>query len=74
MDTQTAGDANKISRRILIGVVIGVVILITGVVAWNVTRVGGINNFSDCAAKYPVMESYPEKCRTPDGRIFTKQY
>lgn len=33
-----------------------------------------ITSFDDCArAGYPIMESYPERCRTPDGRSFTKQ-
>ncbi len=73
MDTQLAGDASKFSKRILFGVIAGVVILILGVVVWNITKVGTINSFSECAAKYPVMESYPEQCRTPDGRVFTKQ-
>lgn len=32
-----------------------------------------ITSFADCAeAGYPVMESYPEQCRTPDGRTFTR--
>lgn len=30
-----------------------------------------VNNFSDCAAAgYPVMESYPQQCKTPDGQTF----
>lgn len=34
---------------------------------------GGIRNFEECAAAgYPVMESYPEQCRTPDGRLFVR--
>ncbi|MFA6255202.1 MAG: hypothetical protein WC675_04220 [Patescibacteria group bacterium] len=33
-----------------------------------------IQNFTDCeAAGYPVMESYPRQCRTPDGRNFVEQ-
>lgn len=32
-----------------------------------------INSFEECAAVYPVMESYPEQCLTPDGRSFTRQ-
>lgn len=33
-----------------------------------------VNSFEECAeAGYPIMESYPEQCRTPDGRNFTKQ-
>ncbi len=30
-----------------------------------------VTNFNECKqAGYPVMESYPEKCQTPDGRQF----
>ena len=32
-----------------------------------------ILTFADCgAAGYPVMESFPRQCRTPDGRMFTE--
>ena len=31
-------------------------------------------SFEDCvAAGYPVMESYPRQCRTPDGRTFAEE-
>ena len=30
-----------------------------------------VNNFEECIAKgYPVLESYPRQCRTPDGKTF----
>lgn len=32
-----------------------------------------INSFEDCAKHYPVMESYPEQCSTPDGEHFTRE-
>lgn len=33
-----------------------------------------INSFEDCAkAGYPVMESYPAQCNTPDGKHFVQQ-
>lgn len=32
-----------------------------------------INDFYNCAKFYPVLETYPEQCKTPDGRTFTKQ-
>lgn len=33
-----------------------------------------INNFEECAeAGYPIMESYPEQCKTPDGRTFARE-
>lgn len=32
-----------------------------------------INSFEDCAAAgYPIMESYPERCATPEGKSFTR--
>jgi len=31
-----------------------------------------INSFEECAAKYPVMESYPRQCSTPEGKHFTE--
>lgn len=32
-----------------------------------------INSFEACAAAgYPIMESYPERCATPDGKSFTR--
>jgi putative hemolysin len=32
-----------------------------------------ITNFTECAAKYPVMESYPRQCNTPDGGHFVEE-
>lgn len=35
--------------------------------------VSNITSYEECAAAgYPIMESYPEQCRTPDGRTFTR--
>ncbi len=31
-----------------------------------------ITNFEECAKIYPVMESYPAQCKTPDGKHFTE--
>ena len=36
-------------------------------------KVGAINSFEECAKHYPVMESYPEQCKTPDGKHFTRE-
>jgi len=38
----------------------------------NSAPIARINNFEECAAKYPVMESYPRQCATPDGKHFTE--
>jgi len=73
MDTQTSRDASKFSARILIGIIAGVVLLVIGVIVWNAVKIGSINDFEGCAETYPVMDSYPQRCRTPDGRLFTNQ-
>lgn len=54
------------------------VILVAAVAAifWYMKRDAGyvaVNSFEECAsAGYPVLESFPEQCRTPDGRTFTR--
>lgn len=32
-----------------------------------------IKDFDSCAKKYPVMETYPEKCAVPNGPTFTRE-
>ena len=33
-----------------------------------------VSNFEECAnAGYQVMESYPRRCKTPDGKVFTEE-
>lgn len=58
---------------------IGVIILIIAgaVVFWSYKggrgSGAGVTNFDECAARgYPVLESYPRQCKTPDGRTFTE--
>lgn len=39
----------------------------------NATSTIPVANFDECvAAKYPVMETYPRRCKSPDGKIFTE--
>ena len=34
-------------------------------------RIAAIGNYDQCvAAGYPILESYPSQCKTPDGRTF----
>lgn len=53
------------------------VLLIAGIGVWNYqqkSKVKQLSSFEECAqAGYPIMESYPEQCRTPDGKSFTRQ-
>lgn len=37
------------------------------------TDVPVVTSFAECATFYPVMESSPRQCRTPDGRSFTEE-
>ena len=58
-------------------VIILVIIILLGIAflvdAYNSTRYSKISSFEECAdAGYPIMESYPERCMTPDGRGFTR--
>lgn len=53
-----------------------IAMLVVGVLIWqtqNIAKTQSINSFEECAAAgYPIMESYPERCSTPDGRAFTR--
>lgn len=39
----------------------------------NQAKSKSVNSFKDCAKYYPVMESYPEQCNTPDGKHFVRE-
>jgi len=61
---------------ISIWIIVGVFILATfasGYLLMNQQKISLIANFEECTtAGYPIMESYPEQCRTPDGRMFVR--
>ena len=52
-----------------LGVIAAILLLISG---WgSERRMAAITSFEECAAAgNPIMESYPEQCRTADGRMF----
>ncbi|MBI2035967.1 MAG: GerMN domain-containing protein [Candidatus Liptonbacteria bacterium] len=62
--------------KIILG--IGIVIVVTLGILFiyldnSEAPLATINSFAGCAsAGYPVMESYPRQCRTPDGRTYTE--
>lgn len=60
-------------KFIALGIVIVLLILaVAGYVFLERQKVASINSFAKCkAAGYPIMESYPEQCMTPDGRSYT---
>lgn len=58
-------------------VVVALVAVVLTVAGWMYFQqqemVTKIATFEDCAAAgYPIMDSYPEQCRTPDGRTFVR--
>lgn len=62
----------------LVGIAIVLTIIAALLLALSNTakqqRILSIASFEECrAAGYPIMESYPEQCRTPDGRLFVKE-
>ncbi|MBI4137257.1 Gmad2 immunoglobulin-like domain-containing protein [Candidatus Roizmanbacteria bacterium] len=66
-------------KRVDIRILAFLGILFVALAIWNFVGFGKripsseISNFEDCvAAGYPVMERYPEQCRAPDGKTFTR--
>jgi hypothetical protein len=56
--------------KIAILVIVALVVLY--LVPWS--KQPEVNDFQACIdAGYPVMESFPRQCKTPDGRTFTEQ-
>lgn len=62
-------------KSIFLGILI--VILAVVVIGWvyksRETPSTSVSNFEECVAKgYPVLESYPRQCKTPNGKTFTE--
>jgi len=63
-------------KSIVIGV-LGLIVLGLGAGAWFLSNIPSaysrITSYEECvAAGYPVLESYPEQCKLPDGRTFVR--
>ena len=68
------------NKQAIIIVIASALIAVAGLVIWlNPFQMGqdgekAISSFDECVqAGYPVMESFPRQCRTPDGRTFVEQ-
>lgn len=75
-------NSNETSYKTTVTVVIVALLIIgIGYAAYRSNIFGNIPqpvprvlSFEDCAAAgYPVMESYPRQCKTPDGRTYTEE-
>lgn len=54
----------------------GIIILLLaiGLVTYFASTKKNITSFEECAAAgYPIQESFPERCVSPDGKAFTKK-
>jgi len=62
------------NKTLLYGIIVIIVIVVAGVV-WSLSNreatIAAISNFEECAeAGYPVLQTAPRQCKTPDGRTF----
>lgn len=62
-------------KRAPLIVIVVLVVLVVGLGSWLLVRLftpPSVTSYAECvAAGYPILETYPEQCRTPDGRTFT---
>jgi len=67
----------KLNKKLLY-LILAVLLLITGFFLLKILikkpTPQVISSFEECArAGYPILESYPRQCKTPDGRTFTEK-
>ena len=56
--------------------IISVFCFLGGIIYFSTSQLSikSIASYEDCVnAGYPILESYPEQCMTPDGRSFTRE-
>jgi hypothetical protein len=61
---------------LMIGIVLGAALVGGGYYGYQQqqkSQIMAINSFEECAKYFPVMESYPAQCNTPDGKHFIQQ-
>lgn len=58
---------------VLIGLVVLTGLIYGGYAYFQQQKIKQIDSFEECAKEYPVMESYPAQCNTPDGRHFVQE-
>lgn len=59
---------------LILGAFLLVALLIGGIIIFSIPTAPKITNFDQCvAAGNPILESYPEQCKTKSGQSFTKQ-
>lgn len=61
-------------KKIILIAILILILAATGFLIWKYfTTSVIISNFDECAVRgYPILESYPRQCKTPDGRTFVE--
>lgn len=64
---------NNSKRKVIIIVIALIVLAAAGIGAyWYIQKTKTVNSYDECvAAGHPILESYPERCMSPDGKQFT---
>jgi len=64
------------SKSTILSIVAVVVLLVVGFLIFKsrtATEMSLVTNFEECKnVGYPILESYPAQCKTPDGRTFVE--
>jgi len=65
-------------KKLIIGIIIGLVIVGLGIGIFFYSKrsatISNITTFEECAkAGYPILETYPRRCKAPDGRTFSEK-
>ncbi|MEI8364405.1 MAG: hypothetical protein WCF78_03030, partial [archaeon] len=75
MDKNKKVKSNK--KTYLIFIVLGILLLlIFGFIMYELNKktYDDITNFEECAAvTHVIIETYPEQCQTPDGKLFVNE-
>ncbi len=63
-------------RKVIFGIIVLIIILLVFLYVHSSFTDSGriVNSFEECVeAGYPILDSYPEQCETPDGRRFSRE-
>lgn len=63
-------------RSAYITIALAIILIIAGFLYWNERKdvIQAVDNFEECAeAGYPVLQTQPRQCVTPEGGVFTEE-
>lgn len=61
-------------KKYIIFFVLPIILIVITIIYYKSLVISEVENFDQCVnAQYPVLESFPRQCRTPDGRSFIEE-